>query len=86
MDVCIPNVEKSVPKGKIFEVFQSNKIGLISNIRFVFKKHNKLAFITFNKIYENELGARFKDIINKNEVAYIVYDDYWFWKCSKTYY
>ena len=86
MEVCITNVDKDVTKKKMFEVFKSNKIGFISKISFVFKKNNKVAFIRFNKIYESEKGSRFKDIIiNQNDIAYVVYNDFSLWKCSKTY-
>ena len=86
MEVCITNIDKDVTKKKMFEVFETSKIGLISKIRFVFKKNYKLAFIKFNKIYEGESGSHFKDIIiNQNDTAYVVYSDFSLWKCSKTY-
>jgi len=86
MEVCVTNIEKDVTKKKMFEVFNINKIGFISKIRFVFKKNNKIAFISFNKIYESDNGTHFKEIIiNQNDTAYVVYTEFSLWKCSKTY-
>lgn len=82
MEICISNLDKNVSKNTIFDVFTRKSIGLISSIRFVHKPNFKVAFVKFNKFYDNQLANDFKQRLNKNVNVYLVYKEGWFWICS----
>lgn len=82
MQICISNVQKTTTKNDIFNIFTRKGIGLISKIDFINKIDYKIAFIKFNKFYENELANSFLEKIKKNIQVYLVYENNMFWKCS----
>ena len=65
MQICISNVQKTTTKNDIFNIFTKKGIGLISKIDFINKIDYKIAFIKFNKFYENEIANSFLEKIKK---------------------
>ena len=82
MDICISNVQQNTTKNDIFNIFTNKNIGLISKIDFVNKGDYKIAFIKFNKFYENKIANSFLEKMKKNVHVYLIYENDWFWKCS----
>jgi len=82
MEICISNVQQNTTKNDIFNTFTRKSIGLISKIEFVNKLDYKIAFIKFNKFYENKLANSFLEKMKKNVHVYLIYENGWFWKCS----
>ena len=82
MEICISNVQQNTTKNDIFNTFTKKNIGLISKIDFVNKLNYKIAFIKFNKFYENNMSKSFLEKMKNNVQVYLVYENGWFWKCS----
>ena len=83
--ICIPKLDESVTKNFMFKIFEKQNIGNIKKIHLVKlkNKNNKLGFIYFNNLNDNENGQLVKKCIENEEDFKIMYNFPWFWKCYK---
>ena len=77
LSLYLPSIEEKVTQLGLTEIFQTNKIGVIERVDFVYNtKGVRQAFIHFNEWFENENNKEFqKKIMNTKETAII--------KCKK---
>jgi hypothetical protein len=90
LSICIPRVFINIPKNKIKSVFQNLKIGNIERIDTIYNNSKSSrfyrVFIHFNTLYNTKNSIKIFNILNNNDDATfkVIYDNPWFWKCSKS--
>lgn len=77
LSLYLPSIEEKVTQLGLTQIFQTNKIGIIERVDFVYNtKGVRQAFIHLSEWFENENNKEFqKKIINNKETAII--------KCKK---
>ena len=87
--ICIPRVFNNITADRIRDVFAElfgddgiDRIDMVPRTSPDGTKYWRV-FIHFNA-YPGDVGATMRDRLEAGEVVKIVYDDPWFWKCSKS--
>ena len=88
LSLYIPRVFANITKDRITHIFKSLGIGETSVIDFVPREDSNtgesynMAFVHFDKWYDNVGSQNFQDKVNDpNSDAKVVYDDPWYWIC-----
>ena len=88
LSLYIPRVFANITKDRITHIFKSLGIGETSVIDFVPREDSNtgesynMAFVHFDKWYDNVGSQNFKDKVNDpHSDAKVVYDDPWYWIC-----
>ena len=88
LSLYIPRVFANITKDRITHIFKSLGIGETSVIDFVPREDSNtgesynMAFVHFEKWYENVGSQNFQDRVNDPQSdAKVVYDDPWYWIC-----
>ena len=85
VSLYIPHVFANISKDEVINVFESLRIGKVSNIDFVMKmgdhsQQYNAAYIHFEYWYDNTAARNFQErVLNPAKEARIVYDDPWYW-------
>lgn len=80
--MCIPRVDASIPKQKIFETICSLRIGFIDRIIETPLKHDetgKRVVIKFKTWVENDTSTRIMKRFEENKDIKIMYNFPWYW-------
>jgi hypothetical protein len=84
VSLYIPHVFANISKDEVINIFESLKIGKVSNIDFVNKmcgqtQYNAV-YVHFEYWYDNTVAHNFQErVLNPAKEARIVYDDPWYW-------
>jgi hypothetical protein len=84
--LCIPRMESSIPRSKIFETFSKHKIGFIDRIYEIPLKNEELCkkvVIKFRTWVKNPTSDFILERLNSNRDFKIVYSDPWYWVVTK---
>ena len=84
VSLYIPHVFANISKEEVINIFESLRIGKVSNIDFVNKisdqTHYNAAYIHFEYWHDNVAARNFQErVLNPAKEARIVYDDPWYW-------
>jgi sporulation protein YlmC with PRC-barrel domain len=84
VSLYIPHVFADISKEEVINIFESLRIGKVSNIDFVNKISDQTqynaAYIHFEYWYDNTAARNFQErVLNPDKEARIVYDDPWYW-------
>lgn len=85
LSLFIPRVFKNITAERIKCVFESLEIGLVKRVDMVSRKNRKgepynIAFIHFEKWYDNILSKKFKKkVLDPNREATVMYENPWYW-------
>jgi hypothetical protein len=85
VSLYIPHVFANISKEEVINIFESLRIGKVSNIDFVNKigdqsQQYNAAYIHFEYWYDNTAARNFQErVLNPAKEARIVYDDPWYW-------
>ena len=84
VNLYIPHVFANISKEEVTNVFESLRIGKVSNIDFVNKMADQsqynAVYIHFEYWYDNTSARNFQErVLNPAKEARIVYDDPWYW-------
>jgi hypothetical protein len=80
--ICIPRVDNTIPKQKIFETICSLRIGFVERIIETPLKHDdtgKRVIIKFKTWVDNETSKRITQRFQENKDIKIVYNFPWYW-------
>jgi hypothetical protein len=80
--ICIPRVDNTIPKQKIFETICSLRIGFVDRIIETPLKHDdtgKRVIIKFKTWVDNETSKRITQRFQENKDIKIVYNFPWYW-------
>jgi hypothetical protein len=80
--ICIPRVDASIPKQKIFETICALRIGFIDRIIETPLKHDdagKRVVIKFKTWVENDTSTRIMKRFEENKDIKIMYNFPWYW-------
>jgi hypothetical protein len=80
--ICIPRVDNTIPKQKIFETICSLRIGFVERIIETPLKHDdtgKRVIIKFKTWVDNETSKRITKRFQENKDIKIVYNFPWYW-------
>lgn len=87
--ICIPRVFNNITETRIRDVFTElfgndavDRIDMVARASNDGTKYWRV-FIHFNA-YPGEVGATVRERLDAGETVKIVYDDPWYWKCSKS--
>ena len=87
--ICIPRVFNNITADRIRDVFTElfgadgiDRIDMVGRTSNDGTKYWRV-FIHFNA-YHGDVGATVRERLDAGETVKIVYDDPWFWKCSKS--
>ena len=83
--ICIPRIDKSINRYKIFETFRKLFIGRILRIDIITNKrtNNRRAFIHYKYTYDTRESNHILSILNEGGYINVVYDFPEYWKCYK---
>jgi hypothetical protein len=85
VSLYIPHVFANISKDEVINIFESLRIGKVSNIDFVIKmgdhsQQYNAAYIHFEYWHDNTAARNFQErVLNPAKEARIVYDDPWYW-------
>ena len=85
VSLYIPHVFANISKDEVINIFESLRIGKVSNIDFVIKmgdhsQQYNSAYIHFEYWHDNTAARNFQErVLNPAKEARIVYDDPWYW-------
>ena len=84
VSLYIPHVFANISKEEVINIFESLRIGKVSNIDFVNKISDQTqynaAYIHFEYWHDNAAARNFQErVLNPAKEARIVYDDPWYW-------
>ena len=85
VSLYIPHVFANISKEEVINIFESLRIGKVSNIDFVNKisdqsQQYNAVYIHFEYWHDNVAARNFQErVLNPDKEARIVYDDPWYW-------
>ena len=85
ISLYIPHVFPNISSGKIFDVFEDQRIGMVRNVDLIPKKDSNgkpynAAYIHFYEWCDNIAARNFQErVLDKSKEARIVYDEPWHW-------
>lgn len=85
ISLYIPHVFPNISSGKIFDVFEEQRIGNVRNVDLIPKKDSNgkpynAAYIHFYEWCDNIAARNFQErVLDKSKEARIVYDEPWHW-------
>jgi hypothetical protein len=85
VSLYIPHVFANISKEEVINIFESLRIGKVSNIDFVNKisdqtQQYNAVYIHFEYWHDNAAARNFQErVLNPDKEARIVYDDPWYW-------
>jgi hypothetical protein len=85
ISLYIPHVFANISKEEVINIFESLRIGKVSNIDFVNKisdqsQQYNAVYIHFEYWHDNTAARNFQErVLNPEKEARIVYDDPWYW-------
>ena len=85
VSLYIPHVFANISKEEVINIFESLRIGKVSNIDFVNKisdqtQQYNAVYIHFEYWHDNAAARNFQErVLNPEKEARIVYDDPWYW-------
>jgi len=84
VSLYIPHVFANISKDEVINIFESLRIGKVSNIDFVNKISDQTqynaAYVHFEYWHDNVAARNFQErVLNPAKEARIVYDDPWYW-------
>lgn len=86
LTLCIPRVDNSIPRSKIFSTFCNLKIGFIDKIFEIPLKNDengKRVIIKFRTWVSNPTSDAILARLNNNKDIKIMYDNPWYWVVNK---
>jgi len=83
--ICIPRIDKSINRYKIFETFRKLFIGRILRIDIATNKrtNNRRAFIHYKYTYKTPESNRILSVLDEGGYINVVYGFPEYWKCYK---
>ena len=87
ISLCIPRVFNNITKGKVYDVFTQQNLGIINSIDIVEQTNkkgesSKRVFIQFSNWYMNDNAQSVYNKLMYGKEIKIVYDDPWYWKVA----
>jgi hypothetical protein len=86
ISLCIPKIDINTNKKTILQTFHKLNIGYIDYIREIIiqnDNNNKRIILNINLNMENELAKCIYETIMGDNTIKIVYNDPWYWICTK---
>lgn len=84
--ICVPRIDESITRYKLFEAFRKLFIGRILRIDIVtnHRTQNRRAFIHYKYTYNTPQSNHILSLLDKGDYISVVYDFPHYWKCYKS--